>query len=345
MLFEIIVILLLTLLNAFFSCSEIALISVRKTRINSLVKKGSRRAKIIQELQNNPETLFATIQIGISIITITASAFAGSTLGYHLTEKIQNSNIYFFKLYATEIGFLIVVGGVSYINLVIGELVPKSLGLRYSENFSLIAAYPIWWVSKISFLLIKFLSFSSNLILKPFKDTTKFTESRLSEEEIRALLSEGKQAGTIDPEEHNIIQNVFDSSKIRIKDIMVKKEKIIAFETKHPTAQTIRLAIESGFSRVPVYKNDLDNIVGLIHTKKFLNLLEQNIESAELNNFLVPVNYIKETTYIDSALMYMQKNKIHLAIVKNEAEKTQGLVTTEDILKHIVGDISKENLK
>lgn len=205
MLTEIIIVLVLTLLNGFFSMSEIALVTVRKTRIATLTKQGNRRAKVIQLLQQNPENLFATIQIGISVITIAASAFAGYSIAKDLAAFISRINIGFIAGHSYAISFIVVVAAVSYINITLGELIPKSLGLRYAEPMALVAAYPIYWLSKISFGLIKVLNFTSNLFLKIFKASTTLTESRLSEEEIRSLILEGRKAGTVGTHEHNII--------------------------------------------------------------------------------------------------------------------------------------------
>src|SRR3989344_142941 len=155
------IILILTLINGFFSMSEIALITVRKTSIASLVKQGNKRAKIVQKLQENPESLFATIQIGMSVITITSSAFAGFSIAEDLAAFLSGTGIPLIADNSYGLSFALVVALVSYINITIGELIPKSLGLRYAEPLSLTASYPIWWLSKISVWLIKFLNLSS----------------------------------------------------------------------------------------------------------------------------------------------------------------------------------------
>ncbi len=341
-LWEIFIVFLLTLLNGFFSCAEIALISVRKTRIASLVEQGNKRAKIIQQLHKNPESLFATIQVGISVITIFASAFAGANIAQQLSVYLGKAGNNFIAHNAYAISFILVVAFVSYLSLILGELVPKSLGLRYAENFGLIAAYPIWWLSKISAWLIKILSFSSNLILRPFKDKTNFTEHRLSEDEIRLLLAEGQRVGAIETDKHNILENVFEFSDLAVGKIMIPRTQIVAFNIDGLVEQTIKQAINSGYSRVPIYQSTLNNIVGILYTKKLLTTYGENSLPTKLQEFLVPPYFVPNTMKISEVLKRLQRKKVHMALVTDEHGEIEGLVTLEDVLEEIVGEITDE---
>lgn len=340
---EFFIIFLGTLLNGFFAGSEIALISVRKTRIESLVKQGNRRAKIIKDLQANPENLFATIQIGISVLTIFVSAYAESSVAAKLTVYLERAGIPALAQYAHPLSFLLIIAFISYISLVLGELVPKSLGLRYAEKMALFAAYPIWWLSKISYVLIKFLNFSSNLLLKPFKDSTSFSESRLSEEELRTLIKEGRQAGTIAPQEHEILENVFEFSDISVDKIMTPSSKIIAVNIEEPTESVIKKIISSGYSRIPFYRETLDNVIGILYTKTLLSRIGKSAESISWEELLHPVFFVPNTQKVGKLLQLFQKNKVQMALVTNEHGEIEGLVTLEDILEEIVGDIADEN--
>ncbi len=339
---EIIIIFALILLNGFFSMSEIALISVRKTRVASLIKHNNSRAKIIDQLHKDPEKLFATVQIGISIVTIFASAFAGSSLAVDLSHILTRSGIGFIAEYSRTISFVVVVAVVSYVSLIIGELVPKSLGLRYAENFSLLSAYPIWWLSKISFGLIKILKLSTNLILKPFRDSTSFTETRLSEEEIRALIEEGQQAGTIESHERSIIENVFESNDLTVDKIMIPRGRMSAFDISNPSEQVVKQSIESGFSRLPVYSGNVNNIVGILYTKKLLHHFGDDFKNTDLQKLLLPPYFVPGSMKINNVLQRLQRKKQHMAMVTDEHGEIAGLVTLEDILEEIVGDISDE---
>lgn len=342
MLQEIIIVIILTLLNGFFSMSEIALVTVRKTRISELVKKGSKRAKIVEQLKRNPENLFATIQIGISIITISTSAFAGVSIGEDLAKILGRVDISFIAENAFAISFAIVVFLVSYVSITIGELVPKSLGLRYAEPMALLAGYPIYWLSRISGWLIKILNITSNLFLRMFNDSTNFTESRLSEEEIRSLISEGKDAGTVELHEYNIIENVFNFSDLSVDKIMIPRTRMTAINIDSSTKDIISKAVESGYSRLPVYKDSVDNVIGILYTKRLLPKLSQNSKNLELQEFLVPPYIIPTTMKISEVLQRLQKNRAHIALVKDEYGTIVGLVTLEDVLEEIVGDISDE---
>ena len=340
---QILIILVLTLFNGFFSCSEIALISIRKTRVNELVKQGNRRAKIIKDLHLYPESLFATIQIGISIITILASALAGSKLAIKLAEYLSQKNIPFVSGHTYSISFIIIVLLLSYINLVIGELVPKSLGLRYSERFALLAAYPIWWLAKISHPLVKLLSFSSNILLKPFQKSASFVrQAQLSEEEIRSVIAEGQKAGTIDAHEHSIIENIFEFSDLTVGRIMVPRTQIVAFDIDAPVKETIQQAIASGYSRLPIYQGNLNNIVGILYTKKLLKNFGDDVTNLKLEEFLLPPYFVPGSMEISEVLQRLQRKKLHMALISDEHGEIEGLVTMEDVMEEIVGDIADE---
>ena len=342
MAYEIFIVLILTLLNGFFSMSEIALVTVRKTRISALVKKGNKRAQAVQLLQKNPENLFATIQIGISVITIAASAFAGASIAADLAMALGQSGIDFIVNHASTLSFVIVVALVSYINITIGELIPKSMGLRYAEPIALVAAYPIWGLSKISGWLIKALNVSSNLFLKLFGDSTTFMESRLSEEEIRSLISEGTKAGTIHPMEHNLIENVFNLSDTSVDKIMVPRAGITAFDIADPGEFIIQKAVESGYSRIPIYQGDLNNVIGILYTKKLLPELRKARPDIQLTEFLVPPYFVPNSMKTSEVLKRLQHKKAHIALVTNEHGEVEGMVTLEDVLEEIVGDIADE---
>lgn len=339
---QILIVFVLTILNGFFVLSEIALISVRKTRVSELAKQGDKRAAIIQQLHHNPEKLFATTQIGVSIITIFASAFAGASIAEKLVPYIARFPIQFVAANAYSFSFVIVVALVTYLSLIIGELVPKSLGLRYAESFSLLAAYPIWILSKIISWLISILTFSSNVILKLFKDSTSFSEGRLSEQEIRALIAEGRDSGTIEAHEHNIIENVFDFSDLNVEKIMVPRAGMVTLDIGEPAEEIIAKAIESGYSRIPMYQGGINNIIGVLYTKKLLAIIGRKVESLDLKNYLVSPHFVPAAMKISNVLHLLQRKKSHLALVTDEHGDIEGLVTLEDVLEEIVGEITDE---
>ncbi len=339
---EFILVLALTLFNGFFACSEIALISLRKTRVAALVKRGSRRAQIIQQLQQNPEMLFATVQIGVSVITILTSVFAGSSLAEQIAVHLAKAPYSFIASHAYGLSFALIVVLLSYISLVLGELAPKSLGLRYAEQFALLAAYPIWIFSRLCYWLVKILNLSTSLLLKPFRASRMSSEPRLSEEEIRTVISEGRRVGAIEAQEHDIIENVFEFTDLTVSKIMVPRTQITAFNIHDPVESIIHQAVDSGFSRVPIYQNTLNNIVGILYTKKLLTRLGQNLEKIDLQNYLVPPYFVPDSMKINRVLQRLQNKKAQMALVTDEYGEIVGLVTVEDLLEELVGEISDE---
>ncbi len=338
---QILIVLVLTLFNGFFSCAEIALITVRKTRIHQLAKQGSKRAGVVKDLQSRPENLFATMQIGISILSVFASVFAGSSIAEKVGTALSQANIPFLSNHAYSVSFVIIVLLLSFVSLILGELVPKSLGLRYAENYALLAAYPIWWFSKLSYLLVRPLIWTSNLILKPFNDSTSFKESRMSEDEIRSMLSEGQKAGTLNEREHDMIENVFEFSDLTVGKIMVPRPQIIAFNINAPATEIVKQAIDSGYSRLPIYQDTFNNIVGILYTKKLLKTLGDT-RGLKLEEFLLPPYFVPSSMKISEVMQRLQRKRLHMALVTNEHGEIEGLATLEDLVEEIVGEISDE---
>lgn len=325
----------LVVLNGFFSGSEIAIISFRKTRVQALIEQGSRTARVIRELQSHPDSFFATIQIGVTVVGTVASAFGGVQMVPHLSPLIRM--IPYAGDFASEISFVVLVGGISYLTLVLGELVPKSLALHYSETFALIVAYPLHFFSRVFIFFTTFLTFSSNIILRIFKDRTSFSETRLSAEEIRHLLEEGVKAGTIERSEHEMIENVLDMNDTAAREVMIPRVDIVAIASDS-TEDEIRKLVETYHSRLPVYNENLDNIIGILHVKDLMRVLARK-EKAALPELLRPAYFVPESMKIGSILKEMQKRKSHIAIVVDEFGGTSGLLTMEDILEEIVGEI------
>ena len=340
--FEIIVLLLLTLLQGFFSGSEIALISLRKSKVREVEQRHPKAAVAIRALQADPEKFIATTQIGISVITVVASVFAGANLAEHIMPYFANSSIGWFAHYAAFLSSIVIVVIVSYVTLVIGELVPKSLALRYPQSFAVTAAYPIRWIAILSYPLIRLLTFTSNIFLRPFSDKASFVESRLSEEEIRNLIDEGQKAGAIDKHEHEILENVFDFSDTEVAKIMTPRHQITALDISHPVIESLAAVIDSDFSRIPFYRGNLDNIVGMLNIKDLLPHMGKDAGQIPLADLLTPAYFVPNTKKIADLLREFQKEKLHIALVTDEHGQIDGLVTMEDVLEEIVGEISDE---
>jgi putative hemolysin len=343
---DLIILILLSLANGFFSASEIALISFRKGRLKTLIEKKVKSAQLIVELQKDPNRLFATVQVGVTLIGTITSVFGGATLVGQLTIFIKSlgmSNL--ITLFAEEISFVIIVLLITYLQIVIGELVPKSLALHYSEEVAQLVIYPLTFFNKFFYFLSEILIFSSNLLLKPFKDKTSFSETKLLAEEIMHLLEEGVKVGTIESSEHEMIENILEMNDTDAREVMVPRVDMVALPVD-ATKEEIIKAMESMYSRIPVYKENLDNIIGILHIKDLIRTYwKENSDIGKDNQFISlsklirPPYFVPEGMKIGKILKEMQKRKTHMAIVVDEFGGTAGLLTLEDILEEIVGDI------
>jgi putative hemolysin len=337
--FDLFVIVIFILLSAFFAAAEIAVISMRRTRIQELIEQKNRRARAIKELLDDPDKFFAIVQIGMTVFPAAASALSGVIAVKYLKPALEVFP--FFSTSAESVAIGIVVVLVSYFTLVIGELAPKSLGLRYAETIALLSARALKWLLKISSLFISFLSGSTNLVLRPFKDKTSFIESRISEEEFKLMLEEGRKSGVIDKTEHELIDKIFEFTETRAKEVMVPRTDVVAIDINSPQAKLIKVVTEEGFSRLPVYSETIDNIVGIIYAKDLITLLEHR-DLIVLQDIIRPAYFVPETKKISQLLREFQQHKIHLAIVIDEFGGMEGIITMEDILEEIVGEIHDE---
>jgi putative hemolysin len=243
--------------------------------------------------------------------------------------------------YAQTLAVSIVVLMVTFTTLVIGELVPKSIALRYSINVALATAPVIAWISRILSIPIKSLTFTSNLILRPLNDKTSFTESRISEEEFKLMLEEGTKTGVIDKTEHELISSIFEFTDTIAKEVMVPRPDVIAVDLATRPEDLIQVVTEQGYSRVPVYNGSADNIVGVIYTKDLISLL-QHRDLIILHDIIRQVLFVPATKKISQLLRELQSKHLHLAVVVDEFGTFIGIITMEDILEEIVGEIHDE---
>lgn len=340
---EIIIVLILILCNGFFSGAELAVISLRKTRIKQLVKEGNRRAILAEKILTNPENFLATVQVGITLVSTIASAFAGSKIADEISPYLENFPWLFISENAEVFSFILIVLAITYLSIVLGELIPKSLGIKYSEKFSLIIVYPLYLLSKLFYPVTILLTFSSNLILRMFGDQTNFSEANLTEEELRTLLYESHKAGTIKKYEHELLDNVFNFSDISAGQIMTPRSQIFAVDINEDLEINIKKIIESEYTRIPVYQDQIDNIIGILNVKSLLKWLESNRDSESFEQLLQKPHFFPNTQMVSDLLKRMQKEKNHFVIVTNEYGDIDGIVTIEDILEQIVGEIQDES--
>jgi putative hemolysin len=338
---EILFIFAFLLLNGFFAASEIAIVTSRKSHIRKLADKGNRNAEILLKLQSEPDRLLATVQIGVTVVSALASAIGGAASVTTLEPLLANVPIPFIAHAAAAISIAIVVAVLSYLSLIIGELVPKSIALRNPEKVGLLVARPIAFISKITSFIVTVLTASSNVFLKPFGAKAFSERSFISEEEIKLLIEEGTDRGIFEAAEHELIHSVFNFADISVKGVMVPVTSMIAFRTSELPENIIRTITSENFSRYPVYEKDISDIKGILFNKDVFNEMAQG-RGITINRLLHPALFVPETMKISALMKEMQKKRQHMAIVVDEYGTVTGLVTIEDLIEEIVGEIQDE---
>lgn len=332
---------LFTLVAGIFAASETALLSARKSHIKDLVDRGSRLAKRVQQFQRSPETIIATVKVGFITSLCLASVLAGLYALKDVAPFFASSENLFLAAFHSEIAVVLVIVVFALLAITIGELVPKSLTLRWPERVAMGVAVPLQFLSFVFSPAIWFVRVFSNILLKPFKDQTSFSESRISEEEFRLLLDEGKKSGVIDRTEHELISSVFEFTDTTAKEVMVPRPDIVAVDINAAREKILQIVLEEGYSRLPVYKGNIDNIVGIVYTKDLISLLEHR-DLIILHDVIRPAYFVPENKKISVLMREMQEHKLHMAIVIDEFGGTEGIITMEDIIEEIVGEIHDE---
>ncbi len=338
---DILLILIFLILNGFFAASEIAVVTSRKAHIKKLAEKGSHRAEKLLHLQTEPDRFLATVQIGVTLAGALASAIGGAASVTTLEPLIASLPIPFIAKAAGPISIGLVVIVVSYLSLVFGELIPKSIALRNPEKVGLIAAGPISFLSKIASLFVTILTASSNLFLRPFGGKAFSERSFITEEEIKLLVEEGRDRGIFETTEHELIHSVFNFADISVKGVMVPVTNMVAFALNESPQNIIRTISSENFSRYPIYGKDISDIKGILYNKDVFNEMAQGRELS-VSKILHTALFVPETMKISALMKEMQKKRQHMAIVVDEYGAVTGLVTIEDLIEEIVGEIQDE---
>lgn len=334
---EIIVIICLIVVNGYFAMAEIALISVKRSRLRFLIQKGDKRAKETLFLVRQSREMLSTIQVAITVIGIFAGAFGGATIAKHI--EIWLSNFTFFTGYEMSLSIILVVIPITYFSLVIGELVPKQIALSNSEKTALSVTGSIILLMKITRPLVNLLSFSTLLFLK-FLRIKPISEQIISEDEIKLLIAEGTDVGIFEREEQKIIENVFRLGNRPIMDYMTMKEDIVWLDINDSPSEIRKKISDDERSVFPVYEKDISRIVGAIETNDFLiHLLENGREQMDLKTLIQPVMFIEKNVPSLVAIDRLKKSFISIALItEKESKDVIGLISFHDILEAIVGE-------
>lgn len=339
--FEIFLIFVLLILNGIFSMSEIAIVSAKRIRLKQRADEGNLGAKTAVELAESPDKFLSTVQIGITLIGIVAGAFGGASLSARLTPVFQG--ISFLAPYAEEISFGIVILLITYFSLVIGELVPKNIALVAPEKIAVLMSRPMKFISKVTAPFVWFLSLSTNAIVKLFR-LGGGSEANVTEAEIKAIIAQGTTEGVIDETEQELMESVIRLDDQRITALMTQRN-YIGWIDLHDSQEEIKKEIlKSGFSRLLVCEGDLDNVKGFVKAKDLLNSLLSE-QTFDLEKSLKQPIFVPETKTALEVLENFQESLTHFAVIVDEFGLTQGVVTTNDILEAIVGDLPHQGVR
>jgi putative hemolysin len=340
MVLEFSIILLLILINGIFSGAEIALVALRKTRLQELIERGVIPARAALALREHPERFLATVQIGITVVGATAAAFGGDVIADRVT-------VWFLRVpalaaHAHQLALALVIATVSYLSIVLGELVPKSIALRAAERYSLLIAGPLLGLSYLARPLVWLFTASSNLLLKPFGDQTTFTEARYSAEEIQQLVEDATKAGSLHPETAELASRALEFPELTAAEVMLPRRKVIMLQRDAPFEEVLRVVTEYPHTRFPIHDGDLDNVVGYVHIKD-LAVRTWKQQPVAIVDVLRPPYFVAEPQSAVEVLREMQKRRVALAMVVDEQGGLAGIVTMEDLIEELVGDIFSEH--
>ncbi|MBW7956414.1 MAG: HlyC/CorC family transporter [Deltaproteobacteria bacterium] len=337
---EAIIILALIIFNGFFSSAEIAIISAKRSIIEKLAKDGNLSAEIVSRMKENPDRFLATVQVGVTVVGTTASVIGGVIASEHFKPLLQSIPVIPQQV-ASLLALGAVVAVISYVSLVVGELVPKHLALRYAEKIALFSAKPLDFISRLTDVPVRLLTGSTSAVMRMLgvKDTAK--QVFISEEEIKYFIKEGRATGIFEETEAQLLHGIFEFADKTVREVMVPKHKISGIEINTPPDEVLKFISESGFSRYPVYRDSIDRIVGVLFNKDVFSSLEKG-RTLDLKSIIRTPYFVPNSIMISKLLRELQRRKFHMAIVVDEHGDIDGLVTIEDILEEIVGEIEDE---
>ncbi|HFI0036890.1 TPA: hemolysin family protein [Streptococcus suis] len=335
---QILLLLLLTLLNAFFSASEMALVSLNRSRVEQKAAEGEKRyIRLIQVLEN-PNNFLSTIQVGITFISILSGASLANDLGAVFAKWMGNSTT------AQTAGYWLALAMLTFVSIVLGELYPKRIAMNMKENLAVVTAPVIIFLGKIVSPFVWLLSAATNLISRITPMNFDDADEQMTRDEIEYILTKSEQ--TLDAEEIEMLQGVFSLDELMAREVMVPRTDAFMVDIEDDTETIMAAILKQNFSRVPVYDGDKDNIIGLIHTKKILSAAFSNgFDNLNIRRIMQEPLFVPETIFVDDLLKSLRNTQNQMAILLDEYGGVAGLVTLEDLLEEIVGEIDDETDK
>lgn len=340
---EILILIILIILNAFFAASEMALISLNDNKIRSMAESGHKKAKLLQNLLSEPSRFLATIQIGITLAGFMASAFAAESFAGRIAQSLYKAGIPLSLSILESISVILITLLLSYFTLVLGELVPKRVAMQKSEAIAMFAVTPLTLLFKIFAPFVKLLTLSTNLLVRLFGVDPNDNKEQVTEEEIRMMVDVGNENGTIRESEKMMINNIFEFDNKILSDIMTHRNYVTGIPIELSLREVANLISIEKYSRYPVFEDNMDNVVGILNVKDLIQYIENDTKGEVSLKDVIRTPYIVPASIrTDQLLKELQKKKVHMAVAIDEYGGTAGIVTIEDLLEEIVGNIFDE---
>ena len=331
---------ILIILNAFFSAAEVALISLKPVMVEELSKRG-KRGRILSQLSSDTGRFLATVQLGMTLAGFLASAFASNAFSDPLARWLDKAGGLSFET-IDQICVVLITVILSYFSLVFGELVPKQIALRYTETVALNTAIPVHILSRLTALVVWLLNTSVKLVMDLFRFKSPENNRQNTEEEIRILAEKGEKDGVIDADERRIIQNVFELDDITCGEIMTRRDAIIAVEVGEPREEIEKRLTENVFSAYPVYQGTIDRIVGILYAADYFRCRQKNGRSPQPEEVMRKPHFVSDGATVSQVLHDMQREQFEIAVVQAESGVTAGVVTRDDLLEELVGSLHSQ---
>jgi putative hemolysin len=336
---ELVVIFVLLGVNGIFAMTEIAVVSARKTKLRQLATAGNGRAKLALELAESPNRFLSTVQVGITLVGILAGAFGGATIAEEISKALQAIPV--LAPYGDGIGLAVVVVAITYFSLIIGELVPKRIGLGNPEGIAMRVARPMHTLSVIAGPLVRFLSASTDALLRLFRVRPE-PEAVVTEDEVKGLMQEGLRAGAFNKVESQIVQRVLDLDLVAVRDIMTPRAKIIWINREDAHESVWHKIVVSGHSFFPVYEGNRDHVVGIVSVKAIYANVAANV-GAKICDLMVAPLIVPATQMIIQLLDTFKQTGKHIALVADEFGSIVGLITLHDVMQAVLGDFASQD--
>jgi magnesium and cobalt exporter, CNNM family len=338
---EIVLIGVSILANGFFAGSEIALVSARPSRLNQLKNEGVVGAAQAAELKRDPDRFLATIQVAITVVGTLASAVGGAAAAEALTPRLQGSGLPGAATWGGPVSLGIVVLLISFVSLVLGELTPKALALRNPERWAAVVAAPVGWLVRVLSGPSRVLTWATRLVLTVLGLRDIPIAPVVSEEEVKYLVREGTAQGVFEPGERDLVNRVFQFTDTPVRLVMVPRPNILGLDIETPSDQVLKRAAEVGHTRLPLYRGSIEGTFGVVVIKDLFRCAALG-EPVSLDRLMHPPLFVPETAPVSEVLRQFQRHRLQLALVVDEYGQVAGLVTTEDLLEEIVGEIRDE---